>query len=269
MIDIIIPIYEGLEQTIECIDSVMRFKNSNDHRIIIINDCSPNKDINIFLEKIEQENILILTNETNQGFIKTVNRGMSISEKNDVILLNSDTIVTKRWVEKMREASYSSTEIGTVTALTNNGTIASVPIFNKDNQLPEGYTIDSFSDLIEKISNKVYPTIPTCVGHAVYIKREVINKVGLFDFETFGKGYGEENDFSARVILAGYKNILADNTYIYHYGSTSFRKDKLTYVKNNRKKLYKKFWWYRLYFKKYMIFNSQIKKICKSIQNAM
>ena len=48
------------------------------------------------------KNIIVLENETNLGFVKTVNKGMQYSE-NDVILLNSDTEVTKNWIEKIRE----------------------------------------------------------------------------------------------------------------------------------------------------------------------
>ena len=66
-----------------------------------------------------------------------------------------------------------------MTALTNNGTIASIPYFNQDNKLPEGYTIEEFANLVERVSERVYPTLPTAVGHAMYIKRSIINEVGF------------------------------------------------------------------------------------------
>lgn len=267
MIDIIVPIYEGFEQTKECIKSIRKFYNSEKHRILLINDCSPNVEINDYLKELLFDNFLILNNKKNLGFIQTVNRGIKLSEKNDVILLNSDTIVTKNWTQKLQVAAYSSKKIGTVTTLTNNGTIVSVPCFNQDNILPLNYTIDSFAQLIEDSSEKKYPTIPTCVGHAVYIKRELINKIGLLDAETFGKGYGEENDFSARAILAGYKNVVADDTFIYHYGSTSFGKDKISYVNEHKRILYKRYWWYPYLFKYFMYLNFDMKKICKNIQS--
>lgn len=62
----------------------------------------------------------------------------------------------------------------------------------------------------------------------MYIKREIIQELGLFDAETFGKGYGEENDFCYRALDHGYTNVLCDNTFIYHKGTQSFKKENMT-----------------------------------------
>lgn len=234
-IDIIIPIYNAYEYTVECIKSIMKHTDLQKNRLILINDKSPDARIKEYLDQLEikpNEQIQILHNEVNLGFVGTVNRGMSLSQ-NDVILLNSDTEVTAKWVEKMSTAAKRNPNIGTVTALTNNGTICSVPNFCEDNNLPEGLTLDEYAEIIENTSLKMYPTIPTAVGFCMYIKREVINKVGLFDKETFGKGYGEENDFCCRALEHGYYHILCDDTFIYHKGSTSFLGDKEKFIKHN------------------------------------
>lgn len=56
----------------------------------------------------------------------------------------------------------------------------------------------------------------------MYIKREVLEKIGYFDAETFGKGYGEENDFCHRAEQQGYMHLMCDDTFIYHKGTASF-----------------------------------------------
>jgi GT2 family glycosyltransferase len=268
MIDVIVPIYNGLDETKTCIDSLLNCENNFEYRIILINDHSPNEEINNLLEHIDSNKVFVLRNEKNLGFVKTVNKGMRFSE-NDVILLNSDTIVTNYWIDKLNRAAYSNEKIGTVTSLTNNGTITSVPVFNQDNLLPKGYSVEEFSYLIERISNKTYPVIPTAVGHAVYIKRKVLDIVGYFDEESFGRGYGEEEDFSCRVIKKGYKNILADDTFIFHYGSTSFKKEKERLIHQNKKKLHKKHWWHRFNVKRFLLFNNDVKQICSNIQHEL
>jgi len=243
-IDIIIPVYNAVEELKECISSLLNYTSYENHRVIIINDCSPDYKINEYLNTIDtNEKMIVLQNEINLGFVGTVNKGMTFSE-NDVVLLNSDTIVTKRWLEKLKKAAYIDQSIATVTPLTNNGTICSVPNFCEDNSIPEGYTIDSFAELIERISFEKFPEIPTAVGFCMYIKREVINRVGLFDEETFGKGYAEENDFCCRAIEHGFKNIIADNTFIYHKGSMSFQGDKLKLLKKNLKTLNNRYPYY-------------------------
>ena len=78
------------------------------------------------------------------------------------------------------------------------------------------------AETIEKCSSHLYPEIPSSHGFCMYIKREAIKKVGLFDEKTFGKGYGEENDFCFRCLNYGYKHILCDDTYVFHKGTQSF-----------------------------------------------
>ncbi|MBP1173302.1 MULTISPECIES: glycosyltransferase [Paenibacillus] len=235
--DIIIPVYNAPEELEECVQSLFRYTNLKENRVVIINDCSPDSKVNEYLATLDkQEGLIILQNEKNLGFVGTVNRGMSFSQ-DDVVLLNSDTVVTAGWLEKLKEVAYLDESIATVTPLTNNGSICSVPKFLEDNSIPEGYTVESFAHFIENISLKEYPEVPTAVGFCMYIKRVIIDEVGLFDQETFGKGYAEENDFCCRVIEHGYKNVIDDHTFIYHKGSMSFKGDKLALLNKNLKTL--------------------------------
>ena len=230
-IDIIVPVYNAYEFTEECIKSVIKNTDLTAHTLVLINDKSPDEKILPMLLKYKKENsdkkIVVLDNEQNMGFVKTVNKGMKYSE-NDVILLNSDTEVTSNWIEKIQKCAYSNEYIATVTPLTNNGTIASVPNFGVDNELPENMTLEEYAKMIEEISKNRYPELTTGNGFCMYIKRNVINELGLFDDETFGKGYGEENDFCYRALDHGYTNVLCDNTFIYHKGTQSFKKENLT-----------------------------------------
>lgn len=230
-VDIIIPIYNAYEYTEECIKSILKQTDLNLHTLVLINDKSPDETILPMLERYKEENseknIVVLDNQQNMGFVKTVNKGMQYSE-NDVILLNSDTEVTKNWVEKIQKCADSNPYIATVTPLTNNGTICSVPNFGIDNELPSNLSLEEYAEMIEKISQNRYPELTTGNGFCMYIKREVIQELGLFDDETFGKGYGEENDFCYRALDHGYTNVLCDNTFIYHKGTQSFKKENLT-----------------------------------------
>lgn len=230
-IDIIVPVYNAYEYTEECIKSVIKNTDLTKNTLILINDKSPDEKILPMLEKYRDENknlkIVVLDNEENMGFVRTVNKGMEYSE-NDVILLNSDTEVTKNWIEKIQKCAYSNDYIATVTPLTNNGTICSVPNFGIDNELPSNMNLEEYANMIEEISKNRYPQLTTGNGFCMFIKRTVIDELGLFDAETFGKGYGEENDFCYRALDHGYTNVLCDNTFIYHKGTQSFKKENLT-----------------------------------------
>ena len=224
--DIIIPVYNAYEDLTKCIASIWRYTDLSTHRVIIVNDCSPDERISPYIHSIEGDGIVVIENEKNVGFSGSVNRGIRYSVDKDVLLLNSDTIVTPNWIEKILECAYSEGTIGTVTPLSNSATLASVPIAFQDNPIPENVTINEFADLIEKCSFCDYPRITVAVGFCMFIKREVLDLVGVFDEETFQRGYGEENDFCNRMELLGYKNALCDNTFVFHKGTSSFNTEE-------------------------------------------
>ncbi len=231
-VDIIIPIYNGYEDLQQCIPSVKRHTDLAKHRLILIDDCSPDERIAPYLDALAgDQNVAVLHNEQNLGFSGNVNKGISMSEDRDVILLNADTIVTEGWVDKLAACAYRDPWIGTATPLSNSATLCSVPVFCRDNEIPEGFTVDSYAALAERCSLHRYPRITVAVGFCMYVKRRVIREIGGFDAGTFGRGYGEENDFCNRAEQAGYYHVLCDDTFIYHKGTASFdteEKKKLT-----------------------------------------
>ena len=189
-VDIAIPIYNAYDYTVECINSILRTTDLKTHTLMLVNDKSPDEKIlpmlKKFVEDNKDKNIILMDNEENLGFVGTVNKAMSVS-KNDIILLNSDTEVTPNWIEKILECAYSSEYIATVTPLTNNGTICSVPNFGIDNELPKNMTLNEYAKMIEETSASRYPQLTTGNGFCMFIKRSVIDEIGIFDAETFGK----------------------------------------------------------------------------------
>lgn len=242
MVDIIIPIYNAYEDLQICLDSLYKHTDFDANRLILINDNSPDERIKPFLDGQQGKNIVVIHNPVNKGFSNNINIGMSQSRENDVILLNSDTIVTENWVEKMVECAYSDASIGTVTPLSNNATLCSVPVFCEENRLPEGVTVEQAGKIVEECSFKRYPRISVAHGFCMLVKREVIKKIGNFDAETFGRGYGEENDFCNRAEQAGYIHVMCDNTYIYHSGTKSFiSKEKEAYIREHEEILRRRY----------------------------
>lgn len=242
MIDIIIPVFNATKEVKLCVASVLKNLDKKS-RVVIVNDKSTDADLLKYFKSLEtKDRVTVIHHKKNQGFVGSVNTGMSYSKKNDVILLNSDTIVTSNWVEKMRVCAYSSDVIASVTPLSNNATICSVPNFGVDNEIPKGFSVNSFGQLIERVSLQSYPSIPTAVGFCMYIKRSVLDIAGLFDKKLFGKGYGEENEFCLRTRELGYEHVLDDTTFIYHSGSASFtderRKERVKIGMQKINKLY-------------------------------
>ena len=227
-VDIIVPVYRGLADTRLCIDSVLASTNQSAWRLVVINYASPEPEVTAWLrERAAQDSrITLLENPDNLGFVGTVNRGMALSDSNDVLLLNSDTEVANNWLDRIRRAAYGDSKVASVTPFSNNATICSYPRFCKDNSLPAGYDTARLDALCAQTNPGAVVDVPTGVGFCMYIRRDCLAQVGLFDTENFGKGYGEENDFCQRAAKAGWRNLHLLDTFVLHTGGVSFGDSK-------------------------------------------
>lgn len=223
-VDIIIPVYGAAGELALCLASVARHTDLARHRILLVID-GPQEPV---LETLVRDfaaapprTTCVLRNELRLGFAASVNHGMRASSS-DVVLLNSDTIVTARWLEKLIDAANAHGDTGTVTPLSNHATLCSVPRAFEENVLPTGFDVDSFAELVESVSARSYPQLPTGVGFCFYIRRALLDDIGLFDARRFGMGYGEENDFCMRALARGWLHVADDATFIHHAGNRSF-----------------------------------------------
>jgi GT2 family glycosyltransferase len=87
VIDVIVPVYDGFDETRRCIESVLDNRNSRSFNLLVIEDFSPNPLIRSYLQELASKKLIeLLVNEKNLGFVGTVNRGMSLHPDRDVLL---------------------------------------------------------------------------------------------------------------------------------------------------------------------------------------
>ena len=132
-VDIIIPVYNAYEKLADCLESIEKWTDLQQHRLVLINDNSTDRRVQKKLDSLSNTHVMVIHNSENKGFAANVNIGIAQSATRDVILLNSDTVVTKGWVEKLYVCAYSDAQIATVTPLSNHATLCSVPDFCRKN----------------------------------------------------------------------------------------------------------------------------------------
>jgi GT2 family glycosyltransferase/glycosyltransferase involved in cell wall biosynthesis len=223
-VDVVVPIWQAVEEFGRCLRSLLAHTDLVRHRLLLVLDGpqpEPTETRVTAAAAAHPERLVVLRNQERQGFVVSVNRGMAAGE-GDVVLLNSDTEVTAGWLEKLAAAAASRERVATVTPFSNSATICSLPRPLETNFLPAGWQLDDFARLVEERSLRAYPELPTGVGVCLYIRREALRELGLFDASRFGLGYGEESDFCMRASAAGFSHLLDDATFIYHSGSRSF-----------------------------------------------
>ena len=232
VVDVIVPVYKGRNETLRCLYSVLTSRCHTPFELIVIDDATPDEHLGRDLERLAAEGLFTLfRQESNKGFVHSVNRGMSLHPQRDVVLLNSDTEVYNDWLDRLRRAAERDEKTGTVTPLSNNATIASYPLFNADNPFPLELSYEELDRLAAECNGGVVVPAPTAVGFCMYIRRRCLDDVGCFDAEAFGLGYGEENDFCQRAIRRGWRHVITADTFVHHWGATSFQGERFLRIR--------------------------------------
>lgn len=223
-VDVIVPVYRGRAETLRCLLSVLRARNRTPYRLVVIDDRGPEHRLRADLARLARRGLIeLVVQPRNRGFVAAVNRGMALHPERDVIWLNADTEVWGDWIDRLRRAAYGARDVATVTPLTNNGTICSCPRFNADNPRDPECGWEGLDRLAARVNAGRVVEAPTCVGFCTYVRRAAIEEVGMLDEVAFGRGYGEENDFSQRAIKRGWRNLITGDVFVRHLGQTSFR----------------------------------------------
>jgi GT2 family glycosyltransferase/glycosyltransferase involved in cell wall biosynthesis len=222
-----IPVFGAPELFAECLTSVL-LHTPAEVPILIADDASPDPTIGEFVRSLAgtlQHSVHYLRQPQNLGFPGNVNAGFSAGAPADVVVLNSDCAVGDGWLEGLRRAAYSDALVATASALTNHGTIVSVPNRNRPRpDIPQDQSLEHVAGAVRSLSLRFYPHLPTAIGHCMYIRRQALDLVGEFDL-AFSPGYGEEVDFSQRCVLQGLVHVAADDVFVLHHAGGSFGSD--------------------------------------------
>lgn len=238
-VDVIVPVYNGMQYLPGLFESMERTEVA--YRLILIEDCSPDERVRPYLREYAKEhnNVVLLENSENLGFVKSVNLALRMVE-NHVALVNTDVVLPKNWLERLMAPIFSDNKTASATPFTNSATIFSFPDFDKDNVLFMNLEVDEIDSYFAKISPR-YVETPTGVGFCMGMNQNAIKEIGILDEETFEKGYGEENDWCQRAIEAGYKNVYVENLFVHHNHGGSFPSEtKKRLIEENGAKLLKK-----------------------------
>ncbi len=218
---VVVPLFGGHQHAVRCLASLLEHTPPG-VPILVADDASPEPATRAWVEQLPGDReVLWLRQGENLGFVGNCNAAFAASVPADVVLVNSDVVVAAGWFEGLRDAARSDDSIATATALTNHGSILSVPYRNTPiSALPPEVDFDAAAARLRELSKRLRPRIPTAVGHCVFIRRTALELVGGFD-AAFAPAYGEEVDFSQRCVATGLQHVAADDVLVLHHGHAS------------------------------------------------
>lgn len=220
-VSIVIPVYNQIEYTKMCLESLVE---TIDEKIeLVIVDNASTDGTKEFISSFNHNKLIPvpISNEENLGFPKAVNLGIEKANGKYVIIANNDILFTNGWLERMIEAAESDSKIGLVGPISNE-----VSGLQKDERAVYS-SIEEMKDYAERIKVKNKNDMqhfPRLAFLCTLVKREVIETIGGLD-ERFSPGNYEDDDYCLRAQLAGFKAVIAKDVFIHHYGSKSFKAD--------------------------------------------
>jgi len=238
-ITVIIPNYKGMKFIENCLSSLYaQVEGTPSYEVLVVDNASGDGSVELIREKFPQTRLICL--KENTGFCHAVNVGIQNSDSPFVLLLNNDTKVYPDFIKQIyapmegksmaSDAKIPAKEGKASDGKKGNGKIFSVSaamlMWDKPELMDDAgdvYTILGWA--FSRGKGKPYTDyqkrvriFSACGGAALY-RRDVLEKIGLFDEKHFA--YLEDLDLGFRANIYGYRNLYEPKARVVHYGSAS------------------------------------------------
>ncbi|HBH96921.1 MAG TPA: hypothetical protein DDX89_03900, partial [Candidatus Omnitrophica bacterium] len=196
--DLVLLSWNHLEATQPCLTSLFEHTDVPSRLCIVDNGSEPN--VRQFLHGVQPRGaireVVVLQNETNEGFPNGMNRGMRASQAPYVCLLNNDLIFTPGWLSRMLNVAARHPELGVLNP--TSSTFGNHP--------PRGVSLNDYAERLAANGDR-YVEVGVCIGFCLLITREVIHRIGYLSAEV-ERAFFEDEDYSMRAQAAGFRCVV-------------------------------------------------------------
>ncbi len=215
-VSIIIPAYNQIQYTLNCLNSLALNPPSVAWEVIVIDDCS-NDQTATLLPQIP--GLKYIRNETNLGFLKSCNKAAAEASGEYLVLLNNDTCPLPGWIDSL---------LKTFQLYPNAGLVGAKLVY-PDGRLQEAGGLiwrDGSGTNCGRFACPDHPNfnfvreVDYCSGAAIMIPQKIWDQVKGFD-EQFAPAYYEDTDLSFSIRDAGYQVIYQPCAEVIHFEGVS------------------------------------------------
>lgn len=192
--------------------------------LVIVDDCSP---LRAETEAAAEEarawaDVVYHRNSENLGYLRSVNKGLSLASGREILLCNNDTRLTPGALGRLRAALDSGPRAGLAGPVSNGGFSSALQQYRGGPSPLTSFAPEElarFDAFGAALSSLPAPTVEAgwLLGFCLLMRRAVCGEIGLFD-EDFGFGYLEEMDYAIRARRAGWKLLAVPDAFVYHGG---------------------------------------------------
>jgi GT2 family glycosyltransferase len=227
-VDIIIPVFNALDEVKTCLESIRRWPSKAIRRIVLVDDCSAAETAAWLADyRDRHDDVQLVRNPENLGFTRAVMAGVDHSRAPYMLFLHSDSKVTSHWLDGMLEAMRARPQTALVGPLSNNAFHQSIcPVAQGEAKDPWERTADDFAAMVHTITKRAFPRVPLLSGFCLLVHRSAFDLAGGLDSVAFPYGNSGVQDLCLKICDLGFNSAVADNVYVHHQGSGSIGKDR-------------------------------------------
>jgi GT2 family glycosyltransferase len=223
----------------QCLHSLYRAIKNTETEVFVVDNCSTDDSLEMLRQSYPE--VKLIANSENLGFAKANNLAIEASESDYVLLLNPDTLVQEEGICNMLSFMDAHPEAGAlgVKMIDGRGRFLAESKRGLPTPAVSFYKISGLSAMFPRSrrfgryhlgwldKDKIH-SVEILAGACMLVRREAIIKAGLLDEDFFM--YGEDIDWSYRILKAGYRNYYFPPGRILHYKGESTKKGSLNYV---------------------------------------
>lgn len=215
-VSLIIPVYNQLHVTLNCLESLVRHQGPISFEVIVIDDNSE-APVSGILGQVR--NLRLHRNPTNRGFVLNCNHGAEMARGEYLFFLNNDTEVTAGWLESLLSVLAQRPDAGLVGAkfVYPNGRLQEAGgIIGQDGN---GWNYGRDDDP-DRPEYNYLRRVDYCSGAGILITREFFLGLGGFD-SRYQPAYYEDTDLAFAVRKAGREVYYQPGALIIHHEGVS------------------------------------------------
>jgi len=204
--DIVVLTWNQKDVIKSFVESFLENTQINCRLIIVANGCTDGTpEYLAALKDTPNCSFKILVNRENNGFVGAMNQGIELADAPYVCLANNDLLFTPGWLEEIISVFESNAKIGLLNPNSNNLGLRPA----------QGESLQSVAAKLKQEKSGFFIEMPFCIGFCMFIRREVIAKIGGLSRE-FYPAFFEDTDYSLRAANAGFLIGTAAGAYVWH-----------------------------------------------------
>ena len=239
-VSIIIPVFNQLEYTKNCIDSLLSNREYFKKEIVVIDNGSTDGTIE-YLTLLGKK-ITAIFNHQNLGFVDACNQGSQMAKGKYLVFLNNDTLPLKGWISPLVEVAENDSTVGAVGAklIYPNGKLqeAGGIVLSNGRTINFGRNDDPTKPIYNQVCEVDY-----CSGACLLVRKDLFSEIGGFD-RRYAPAYYEETDLCFELRKLNFKVVYQPKSEVIHYGSVTAGNDDdkgfRKYLNINRQKFTEK-----------------------------